>query len=241
MKKFAMQSSQMGVLIKFIAVYPKPFWKESGYSGELVSSGGSIVGPDCEGSPISCTFDDSDETKFALVGFIGGKLGIQWAEKSQKLLEEAILDHLSECFGSWAYDNNSLTVKNWTNEPFIGGAPACAPTVGTMQAFAALRTPCGSVHFGGTEAATVWIGYMDGAVQSGTRAALEVLQQIKPQSLTSSELRELQRHCIKQPLAAEEKPGISTWTMLMPLLYVTGMVLVYNLRNKWSHCFIPFR
>ena len=39
----------------------------------------------------------------------------------------------------------------------------------------ALRTPIGPLHWAGAETATVWNGYMDGAVQSGQRAASEVL------------------------------------------------------------------
>ncbi len=39
----------------------------------------------------------------------------------------------------------------------------------------ALRTSIGRLHWAGTETATVWNGYMDGAVQSGERAAGEVL------------------------------------------------------------------
>ncbi|CAG11197.1 unnamed protein product, partial [Tetraodon nigroviridis] len=31
------------------------------------------------------------------------------------------------------------------------------------------------IHWGGTETATQWCGYMSGAVQAGQRAALEVL------------------------------------------------------------------
>jgi monoamine oxidase len=31
------------------------------------------------------------------------------------------------------------------------------------------------VHWAGTETATYWNGYMDGAVRSGERAALEVM------------------------------------------------------------------
>ena len=45
------------------------------------------------------------------------------------------------------------------------------------------------VHFGGTETATSWIGYMDGAVQSGVRAALEVLNVLKPQTLSSEDFK----------------------------------------------------
>jgi monoamine oxidase len=36
--------------------------------------------------------------------------------------------------------------------------------------------PIGRIHWAGAETATVWTGYMDGAVQSGERAAAEVLQ-----------------------------------------------------------------
>ena len=38
----------------------------------------------------------------------------------------------------------------------------------------ALREPIGRIHWAGTETATVWNGYMDGALQSGERAAAEV-------------------------------------------------------------------
>ena len=39
----------------------------------------------------------------------------------------------------------------------------------------ALREPIGPLHWAGTETATVWNGYMDGAIQSGERAAREVV------------------------------------------------------------------
>jgi monoamine oxidase len=38
----------------------------------------------------------------------------------------------------------------------------------------ALRAPIGRLHWAGTETATIWNGYMDGAIQSGERAANEV-------------------------------------------------------------------
>ena len=39
----------------------------------------------------------------------------------------------------------------------------------------ALRTPCGRVHWAGTETAREWMGYFEGALEAGERAALEVL------------------------------------------------------------------
>ena len=39
----------------------------------------------------------------------------------------------------------------------------------------ALREPIGRIHWAGSETASVWNGYMDGAASSGERAAAEVL------------------------------------------------------------------
>ena len=47
---------------------------------------------------------------------------------------------------------------------------------GTMGRYGrVLRRPEGRVHWAGTDTATVWNGYMDGAIQAGERAADEVL------------------------------------------------------------------
>ena len=40
--------------------------------------------------------------------------------------------------------------------------------------FRTLREPVNRLHFAGTETATEWLGYMDGAIQAGERAAREV-------------------------------------------------------------------
>ena len=37
-----------------------------------------------------------------------------------------------------------------------------------------LQEPCGRIHWAGTETATEWMGYLEGAIQSGERAAGEV-------------------------------------------------------------------
>ena len=41
-----------------------------------------------------------------------------------------------------------------------------------------LREPVGRIHWAGTETATYWNGYMDGAVSSGQRAADELLAEL---------------------------------------------------------------
>lgn len=41
-----------------------------------------------------------------------------------------------------------------------------------------LRKPIGRMYFAGTECATEWSGYMNGAIQAGERAARQVLVQL---------------------------------------------------------------
>ena len=43
---------------------------------------------------------------------------------------------------------------------------------------ATLRQPDGRIHFAGTETAVEWTGYLEGALESGERAAREVLRAI---------------------------------------------------------------
>ena len=47
----------------------------------------------------------------------------------------------------------------------------------------------GGVHFAGTETATEWMGYMDGAVQSGQRAAAEILVEMGVLTQGDAEVR----------------------------------------------------
>src|SRR5262249_31057798 len=57
----------MGSVIKYVAVYERPFWREAGFSGEVFSDSGITV----------TTFDDSshDGRQPALVTFSDGRAG----------------------------------------------------------------------------------------------------------------------------------------------------------------------
>src|SRR5204862_25142 len=64
--------------------------------------------------------------------------------------------------------------------PPIAGRIQYAPLLPPLRDFGtALREPCGRIHWAGTETATYWNGYMDGAVRAGERAAGEVLAEIR--------------------------------------------------------------
>uniref|UniRef100_A0A8C2JGY3 Amine oxidase n=1 Tax=Cyprinus carpio TaxID=7962 RepID=A0A8C2JGY3_CYPCA len=66
--------------------------------------------------------------------------------------------------------------KNWCEEEYSGGCyTACFPPGIMTQYGRVLREPVGRLYFAGTETATEWSGYMEGAVQAGERASREIL------------------------------------------------------------------
>ncbi|XP_015682120.1 amine oxidase [flavin-containing] A-like [Protobothrops mucrosquamatus] len=66
--------------------------------------------------------------------------------------------------------------KNWCTEQYSGGCYTAYFPPGIMSQYGRIiREPAGRIYFAGTETATQWSGYMEGAVQAGERAAREIL------------------------------------------------------------------
>jgi monoamine oxidase len=102
-----------------------------------------------------------------------------WGQRTRAERYQQVIASFARYFGRQALSPvgglGGYVEMNWSAEPYTGGCYAgfLAPGVWTNYG-PALRKPVGHVHWAGTETATVWNGYMDGAVQSGERAAQEV-------------------------------------------------------------------
>jgi monoamine oxidase len=157
-----------GALTKCAAVYPEPFWREQGLSGQAVSDRG----------PVSTTFDNSppDGSPGVLLGFIAGAEAIRHARRSEADRRRLVLECFQGLFGPDAAQPGIYLETAWAEEEWSRGGPVCSFTPGSLVAYGeALHRPAGRIHWAGAETATVWCGYMDGAVRSGERAAEEVL------------------------------------------------------------------
>ena len=87
-----------------------------------------------------------------------------------------MLHELAEYFGEQAAQPTEYIEQFWANEEYSRGCYGGYMPPGVWTGYGkALREPIGRLHWAGTETATVWCGYMDGALQSGERAADEVL------------------------------------------------------------------
>ena len=82
-------------------------------------------------------------------------------------------------FGARAASPEDYVEKLWTEDEWSRGCYVGYMPPGVLLEWGdVLRQPVGRIHWAGTETATYWAGYMDGAIESGQRAAAEVLAQL---------------------------------------------------------------
>jgi monoamine oxidase len=166
-----MQRFAMGSTVKVLVTYEYPFWRQDGLSGEAVSSDG----------PMSAVFDNTshDGGQAALLGFVVGAQARQWSSQPLGDRQRRVTGALARYFGEAAKSFTDYHELDWGLEPWTRGCPVAGLPPGVLtHSFAHLRKPEGRIHWAGTEAATEWIGYMEGALESGERAANEVLRRL---------------------------------------------------------------
>jgi monoamine oxidase len=162
------QRMPQGSLIKCEAIYPEPFWRRSGLSGQAVADTG----------PARSTFDSSppDGRPGVLFGFVGGHDARTWGPRSSAARRLAVLRNFVDYFGPEATHPRDYVEHDWSKEVWTRGCPVAWTAPGVLLDYGPwIRRPFGRVHWAGTETSTFWNGYMDGAVRSGERAAREAL------------------------------------------------------------------
>ncbi len=162
------QRMPQGSVIKTMALYERPFWREENLSGQVISDVG----------PARIVFDNSppDGSPGVLLGFVEGRLAREWAAAPPAERRKAILDGHTRLFGEQAANPEGYIERVWGEEEWSRGCYGSLMVPGGWTEYGrALREPIGPLHWASAETATVWNGYMDGAVQSGDRAAEEVL------------------------------------------------------------------
>jgi monoamine oxidase len=157
-----------GSVIKCIAAYRRPFWREAGFSGEAFSPRGLV----------RATFDDCspDGSHAALVAFVVGDAARQLATLPDEVRRQQVLDELARLHGPDARTPTAYLDKNWLADEWSAGCYVGTLAPGVLSEVAeALRAPAGRLHFAGTETAVRHMGYLEGALESGERAAAEIL------------------------------------------------------------------
>jgi monoamine oxidase len=161
--------SPMGRVAKVHAVYPEPFWRAEGLSG-IATLYGDL--------PVGVVFDNSPEdgSTGVLVAFLYGDRATDWSGTDADERRAAVLGCLRAVVGDRAAHPVDYTETVWPQDPFARGGYAAflAPGGWSGHGEHGWREPTGALHWAGTETATLWNGYIDGAIGSGYRAADEI-------------------------------------------------------------------
>ncbi|MEV0247060.1 FAD-dependent oxidoreductase [Nocardia sp. NPDC050712] len=173
------QRMPMGRVIKINVAYDEPFWRGAGLSGQANS----------DRRPLGTVFDNTppEGAPGVLVGFLEGRHADIGARMDLPERRARVLDDLAGYFGPPARKPIAYIERDWAEEEFSRGCYGAFTTPGTLTRFGpALRAPIGPLHWAGTETATRWAGYMDGAAESGHRVAREITRvgQSKVQPVT---------------------------------------------------------
>jgi monoamine oxidase len=157
---------RLGPVTKVVLEYERPFWQEAGWNGLLLTD-----------LPLNCiwlTAGGQDGEGGMLTVYTGGRPAAEFTNLSDEARIAAVLGQIEGLFpGSSAYLKSSRTIV-WLNEPLTQGGYLYFPPGSVTAHWAALRQPDGRLHFAGEHTA-VCQGYMEGAIESGQRAAGEVL------------------------------------------------------------------
>ena len=157
-----------GYVIKVMARYETPFWRQDGLTGQAGS-------PE---HPLAITFDNSprDGSCGVLLGFLEGGHGRRAAAMAPEVRQALVIDGFATYFGERARSEVLEYVEqDWAEQEWIRGGYGAHLGPGVWTQYGSLlREPEGRIHWAGSETSAVWNGYMDGAVRSGERVAAEV-------------------------------------------------------------------
>jgi monoamine oxidase len=163
------QRMPSGAVYKINVVYDEPFWRGDGLSGQSAAPG----------TPAPVTIDACTDagTPGVLCVIVEGPIARQLCSAEPADRRALVLGELASRFGAKANSPIDYLEQNWTVERYSGGGMISHAPPGVLTEFGpALREPCGRIHWAGTESSAVMLGWVDGAVRSGERAATEVMR-----------------------------------------------------------------
>ena len=153
-------------VVQLHCIVEAPFWENAGWGGSWWTD--SLLGRVFT-RPIPGT------TRYNMTVWING----DDCDELNALDEAACTDKISHALWELMPDAREVTsvgqLVRWTNDPHAGGVWALWRPGQAATAHAALRAPAGRLFFAGEHTAESYRG-MEGAMESGARAALEVMR-----------------------------------------------------------------
>jgi monoamine oxidase len=159
-----------GSVIKALALYDEPFWRQDGLNGQSFAVT----------HPVGATYDGctdghvNQSGKGLLIVFVFGAHAAAYGRLSDDERRRKILEALVHRFGPRAAAPKLYVEHQWAEQIWSrGGVFAHFPPGVWTNYGPILHEPCGRIHWAGTETSTAFHGSINGAIESGERAARE--------------------------------------------------------------------
>ncbi|MGV0626028.1 flavin monoamine oxidase family protein [Mycolicibacter minnesotensis] len=161
----------MGSVYKAVAVYPRPFWRDRS-TGEFVvldRPGRAVFDTSAPGGPGH------------LCVLMGGPEARELDRLEPAERRRAVLGALVGHAGPQVLEPAGWHEKSWHLDENVGGGYLALALPGGTAGIAPVDcAPVGDIHWAGTETARDHAGYLEGAIESGIRAAREVIEALSP-------------------------------------------------------------
>lgn len=171
-KSQLLDKMSMGIVGKVFGIYEKPFWRDNGFSGQVVAD---------ELSQFQTFFDSSpaDGEYGVLLAFCIANRARDFFSNNEASRKQIALNSFVRYFGKEASNPKHYIDHCWADEAWSRGCYAGIYPTGAWTNFRGeLSKPFGRIHWAGTETSDIWYGYIEGAVRAGERAANEVVKLI---------------------------------------------------------------
>lgn len=193
-KRLAIDALGYGTQAKVIAGFARRVWQDTRSNGSSVA--------DLSYQSSWETSRGQGGTHGVLTNFAGGKRGIALGEGTPEEQAADFVSQLNAVFPGAALAYTKRAVRfHWPSSPFFQGSYACyRPGQYTTIAGAEMEA-VGGLYFAGEHTSLKFQGFMNGASESGERAAEEILASVG-----------MRRHCSQLTPRSREKVSMASGT-----------------------------
>ena len=173
-KQQAINNLAMTPVTRTYLQFSSRLWEQNGYDGDGVT--------DLE---IQNTYSPSLTQSGAsgiLTSYAAGQNALDLAQLSESAREHFVLGKLNNLFPGVKGLFETGTSMIWQDDPYAKGAFVYFQPGQMTTLLPAAQQPEGLIHFAG-EHTSAWHGWMNGALESGSRAAAEIVQAASQQSI----------------------------------------------------------
>ncbi len=157
-------------IVRFAFAFDGTPWRDDGLSGESLSTNGPMCST-IDGTPAGA------ETG-VLVGTVVGSAADRLAADTPTGRRDRVVSQLTRMFGDAVASPCEVAEVDWTTQARGGGLAAYWPPGVLGRTGRAFRRSIDRLHFAGADTAKRQNGRLDGAIESGERAADEVIEQL---------------------------------------------------------------